>query len=134
MAFSIEGRVPFLDYRLVEYVFTRGADLRIVGGWTKWLQRMSVADVLPDDIVWRRDKVGFETPEVEWFQTSQAHLLDLLSSSDGEEYLDLDYVRRQVPHLLHDVRGTRKVWRWINLVVWLRLFRDSQNGTGPHAP
>ena len=134
MAFSIEGRVPFLDYRLVEYVFTRGADLRIVGGWTEWLQRMSVADVLPDDIVWRRDKVGFETPEVEWFQTSQAHLLDLLSSSDGEEYLDLDYVRRQVPHLLHDVRGTRKVWRWINLVVWLRLFRDSQNGTGPHAP
>src|SRR5262249_54850474 len=63
MAFSIESRVPFLDYRLVEYVFTRAPHLRIHDGWTKWIQRKAIDTKLPSNIVWRRDKVGFETPE-----------------------------------------------------------------------
>lgn len=123
MAFAIEARVPFLDYRLAEYVFTRAPHLRIRDGWTKWVQREAVADILPQEIVWRRDKVGFETPERQWLEAGKDRLLDLLSSGIGAEYLDLSYVQSELPALLTQPGGTAKVWRWANLVLWLKVFR-----------
>ncbi|HMA35655.1 MAG TPA: asparagine synthase-related protein, partial [Chloroflexia bacterium] len=122
MAFGIEARVPFLDYRLVEYAFTAAAPWRIHAGWTKWIQRAAVAGVLPEAIVWRRDKVGFETPEGAWLQAGRAHLLDLLSDDPvAGTYLDLPAIRRALPALL-DAGQTGQVWRWVNLVLWLRQF------------
>ncbi|HKP53261.1 MAG TPA: asparagine synthase (glutamine-hydrolyzing) [Chloroflexia bacterium] len=125
MAFSIEARVPFLDYRLVEHAFTQAAPLRIHKGWTKWVQRMAVRDLLPKEIVWRRDKVGFETPEAQWMKDGRQHIIDMLHADDtGSEYLDLAAVRRQAPALLDRPGGPAQVWRWLNLVVWLRCFAD----------
>jgi asparagine synthase (glutamine-hydrolysing) len=121
MAFSIESRVPFLDYRLVEYVFTRAPHLRIHDGWTKWIQRKAIDGKLPADIVWRRDKVGFETPEQQWFRAGKSHLLDLLGDDSAADYLDMDYVRREAPGLI-DSGNTGIVWRWVNLVLWLNRF------------
>jgi asparagine synthase (glutamine-hydrolysing) len=121
MAFSIESRVPFLDYRLVEYVFTQAPNLRIHDGWTKWIQRVAIEDKLPEEIVWRRDKVGFETPEQQWFKAGKSHLLDLLNSDVAAGYLDMPYVRREAPGLI-DSGNTGKVWRWVNLVLWLEKF------------
>lgn len=62
MAHSIEARVPFTDYRLVDYVFSIPGIYKIRHGWTKWLLRLAVEDILPPDIVWRTDKLGFATP------------------------------------------------------------------------
>ncbi len=62
MAHSIEARVPFTDYRLVDYVFAIPAAYKIHRGWTKWLLRLAVKDLLPPEIVWRRDKLGFAAP------------------------------------------------------------------------
>ena len=62
MAHSIEARVPFTDFRLVDYVFSIPAAYKIHRGWTKWLLRLAVKDLLPSEIVWRRDKLGFATP------------------------------------------------------------------------
>jgi asparagine synthase (glutamine-hydrolysing) len=126
MAFSIEARVPFLDYRLVEYAFTDAAPLRIHQGWTKWVQRAAVADLLPAEVVWRRDKVGFETPERQWLAAGQSRILDLLNAdSTGSEYLDLPAIRRAVPALLETAAGATQVWRWVNLVLWLRRFESA---------
>lgn len=122
MAFAIEARVPFLDYRLAEFVFTQAGHLRLRDGWTKWVQRKAIANDLPQEIVWRRDKVGFETPEKQWLAAGQDKLLQILSSNEGAEYLDLDYVRRELPNLLNEPGGTARVWRWVNLVMWLNAF------------
>ena len=62
MAHSIEARVPFADHRLVDYVFAIPASYKIHQGWTKWLLRLAVKDLLPPEIVWRKDKMGFATP------------------------------------------------------------------------
>ena len=62
MGHSIEARVPFTDYRLVDYVFSLPAAYKIHNGWTKWLLRLAVKDLLPPEIVWRKDKVGFVAP------------------------------------------------------------------------
>jgi asparagine synthase (glutamine-hydrolysing) len=122
MAFSIEARVPFLDYRLVEYVFMQAPHLRLQDGWTKWIQRQAVAGMLPEGIVWRRDKVGFETPERQWLEAGKERLMDLMASGVGAEYLDLGYVRKELPGLLAKPGGTGQVWRWANLVLWLGAF------------
>ncbi len=123
MAFSIEARLPFLDYRLVEFVFTRAASLRIRDGWTKWIQRKAVAGLLPDEVVWRRDKVGFETPERQWLYEGRHRLLDALSCAGPGigEYLDLPVIRAQLPRLLEQGE-TGRVWRWVNLALWLDCF------------
>ena len=122
MAFSREARVPFLDYRLVEYAFTAAAPWRVHAGWTKWIQRQTVADRLPSTVVWRRDKVGFETPELAWLRAGQNHLLELLApDSRVADYLDLSAARAAVPGLLA-AGQTGIVWRWANLAGWLRAF------------
>jgi asparagine synthase (glutamine-hydrolysing) len=66
MAHAVEVRLPFLDHSLVEFLFSLPPELKIHKGWTKWLLRKSVEDVLPTEIVWRKDKVGFEPPQKIW--------------------------------------------------------------------
>ncbi len=81
MAFSIEARVPFTDYRLVEFAFSPAMkDLKIHKGWAKWVLRRAGHGVVPEDILWRRDKMGFGTPE--------AHLVQVLAKASGARYLD----------------------------------------------
>jgi asparagine synthase (glutamine-hydrolysing) len=62
MAFSIEARLPFLDYRLVNFVFSLGEKYKIQNGWSKNILRQSMRDILPEEIVFRKDKKGFPTP------------------------------------------------------------------------
>ena len=59
MAHSVEARVPFTDYRLVDYVFSIPGIYKIHNGWTKWLLRLATKDLLPEEIVWRKDKTWF---------------------------------------------------------------------------
>lgn len=68
MAHSVEVRLPFLNYELVEFLFSLPPHFKIRNGWTKWLLRKSMEGVLPDAIVWRKDKVGFEPPQLKWMQ------------------------------------------------------------------
>lgn len=66
MAHSVEARVPFLDYRLVERVLGMPGEYKIARGWTKRLLRDGLKGILPEPIRQRRDKLGFATPEQEW--------------------------------------------------------------------
>jgi asparagine synthase (glutamine-hydrolysing) len=61
-------RLPFLYHPLVEFLFTLPPHFKIHDGWTKWLLRKNVESLLPKEIVWRRDKVGFEPPQKAWMQ------------------------------------------------------------------
>ncbi|HVG12559.1 MAG TPA: asparagine synthase (glutamine-hydrolyzing) [Flavisolibacter sp.] len=71
MASSVEVRLPFLNHELVEFLFTLPAHFKIRNGWTKWLLRKTVESKLPEEIVWRKDKVGFEPPQKNWMQNSE---------------------------------------------------------------
>ena len=67
MAFGIESRVPFVDHAFVEWLATLPADMRLSGGWTKRILRDSLCAVLPESVRARKSKLGFLTPEAEWF-------------------------------------------------------------------
>jgi asparagine synthase (glutamine-hydrolysing) len=64
MAFSREARVPFLDYRLIEFAFALSDECKLHDGWDKALIRKS--GILPEPIARRRDKMGFVTPQDAW--------------------------------------------------------------------
>lgn len=66
MAHSIEVRLPFLQHQLVEFLFTLPPQFKIHQGWTKWLLRKALASQLPEEIVWQRNKIGYEPPQKEW--------------------------------------------------------------------
>ena len=66
MAHSREVRLPFLDHRVVEFVFSLPDSFLLRDGWTKWILRQAISDLLPKEVVWRVEKVGFEPPQTEW--------------------------------------------------------------------
>jgi asparagine synthase (glutamine-hydrolysing) len=66
MAFSIETRVPFMDYQLVEFSLGLPAECKIKNGYTKYILRESMIGILPEEIRKRISKLGFSTPQAEW--------------------------------------------------------------------
>ena len=70
MAHGREVRLPFLSHELVEFAFTLPSHFKIREGWTKWILRQSMKEQLPEDIVWRKDKIGFEPPQKKWMQNA----------------------------------------------------------------
>ncbi len=67
MHFSIEGRVPFLDFNLLRNIFSLPDQAIINKGWNKNILRQSIGNLLPKFISQRRNKIGFTTPESQWF-------------------------------------------------------------------
>lgn len=66
MAHSREIRLPFLYHELVEFLFSLPPGFKIHNGWTKYIQRISFEDILPQEITWRKDKIGYEPPQKKW--------------------------------------------------------------------
>ncbi len=66
MASSCESRLPFLDYRLVEFILSISLNQRFRDTQTKWILRQSMKDINIASVINRNDKIGFATPEKEW--------------------------------------------------------------------
>ncbi len=95
MAFSIESRVPFLDINLVELLLSAKPEMNMKNGWTKYLFRKAMNGRLPDNICWRRDKKGFETPQKLWMSKGSFHesLLDWTREKEhpASEYVSTNF-------------------------------------------
>jgi asparagine synthase (glutamine-hydrolysing) len=123
MAVGVEARVPFVDYRLVEFSLKYTADARIRDGWTKWVLRQAMDDVIPPEIAWRRDKIGFQTPEESWLRSWFAARPDFFGNSAlSGAYLELPAVRQELDEWSRGAGDASRVWRWINLELWLKVW------------
>lgn len=80
MAFSVESRMPFLDYRLAEFLSGVGSRYKIHAGWSKYIARRAFDKKLPDSITWREDKMGWPIPEKTWFEGPLKKWFDIYSS------------------------------------------------------
>ena len=71
----MEARLPFLDFRLVEASLSISSQHKIKDGWTKFILRKCMEGMLPDAVVWRKSKLGFNSPEKTWTRSykSQMH-------------------------------------------------------------
>ncbi len=89
MASSIEVRLPFLDYRIVDFLINQPVARKLKSGWTKHLLRESVTE-LPEAIRWRKDKKGFSTPEAAWMKGELgAHIGDCMQHHSQLQELGL---------------------------------------------
>ena len=68
MFFSIESRMPFMDHRLIEFNASIPSNYKIYKGWNKYYARLAFQNKLPNEIVWRKDKMGWPSPQEEWLK------------------------------------------------------------------
>jgi asparagine synthase (glutamine-hydrolysing) len=125
MRFSIESRVPFLDYRLVEQTLSLQNDSYIKKGMTKYILRESMKSILPEKIRLRYDKMGFETPEDEWFREDCfVNMINEILNNPSDEfkkYIDTEITKKMYDrHLNREINCSRDIWKWINLDLWLK--------------
>ena len=129
MRFSVEARVPFLDHRLVERTIPMADDQFIHKGMTKHILREAMKGRIPEPIRIRRDKVGFETPEAEWFRTPlfSAYIRDMLGSQRFKTRGIVDATkagRIYDDHLERRSDRSRDIWKLIHLEKWFQHFVD----------
>lgn len=128
MAFSIEARTPFLDYRLVEYGLTLPYRERINGEWTKHVLRRAMDGILPNDVTWRRDKKGYPTPFAEWLRDEfRADAEEIINSPEfrGRGIFDTAVVdAKWAEHVGAARDNSWNVWRWLSVEFWFRTFID----------
>jgi asparagine synthase (glutamine-hydrolysing) len=125
MAFSIETRLPFLDYRLVEFAFSLPDDEKIQGVMTKSILRRALAGRVPASILGRTDKMGFETPTDVWLRGKFASEARRRLNAPGPLHDWVDPVRMGAE--LDDYLAGRRaiglqVWRWLSLESWSRQY------------
>jgi asparagine synthase (glutamine-hydrolysing) len=122
MAFSREVRLPFLDHRLVEFLFAIPVEQKISDSTTKVVLRNSICGIVPEEIRNRKDKLGYAPPEASWLRGPLRFWVEELFSSAKfrqREWSDpriVDAVWRRF--LNGESQFYTSVWRWISLEVW----------------
>jgi asparagine synthase (glutamine-hydrolysing) len=126
MLHSVESRVPFLTPALVEFAFRLPERFHIApDGTSKSLFRRAMRGIVPDAILGRRDKIGFQTPELEWLRQLRPWLEEVLAppSAEAVPMLRPAAMRAELDAVLAGrARFDWRVWRWVNLVRWSQLY------------
>jgi asparagine synthase (glutamine-hydrolysing) len=122
MAFSIESRVPFLDHPLVEFVLSLPTDMKFRDGWSKYVQRCAAGGLVPDEIRWRRDKVGFATPQRAWHHATAGRISDVVARAKLPEFLDKRRIQETILGDIDRPAHQSEYWQAIFLLRWMQLF------------
>ena len=110
---SIETRLPFMDYRLVEFGVSIKPEYKIKYGWTKYILRKGADGIIPAEVVWRKNKVGFESPDKIWLADSKP----MLEAINESQILKL--LTNYIPDFKSDYV---KLWKYYNIAKWEKIF------------
>ncbi|MEH7383526.1 asparagine synthase (glutamine-hydrolyzing) [Bacillus sp. JJ1533] len=134
MAESIEARVPFLDYRMVEFAARIPSKLKINRNQTKYLMKKAAEDFLPNEIIYRKKQM-FTVPIGEWFKKD---LKDLTYNVLlDEKTLNRGYFNREAieqlldEHMNNKKDRTRELRSLLILEIWHRMFIDNLYSNPP---
>ncbi|MGH9928221.1 MAG: asparagine synthase (glutamine-hydrolyzing) [Pyrinomonadaceae bacterium] len=123
MAWSIESRVPFLDYRVVEFLAGLPDRLKLRRAETKIVLREAMQGIVPDAIRRRRDKLGFATPEEVWLCRKEPQWFRqcvMAAAEAAPELFDHDRVEKLVDDVIAQRRPfSSAAWRILCLGRWL---------------
>src|SRR3569833_1813259 len=118
MASSVESRMPFLDYRVVQFAFSLPATDNVGGRENKHILRAAMRGLLPDCVVDLRAKIGFSAPTPSWLQdpSVQSWLRDIVHDSSFASHGLID---RNKFVAAFDRAAARGEWRWQDSVrLW----------------
>jgi len=125
MAFSIESRVPFLTKDMAELALSLPEEFLVdMGGRTKAVFREAMRGIVPDEILDRRDKIGFATPERQWMESLGSWIDETLAQAKDIPFVKLPEARREWTAIREGKASFDwRVWRWVNYVKWVELFK-----------
>jgi len=125
MAFGLEGRVPFVDHRVVEFGLSLPDSLKLRGGQGKWLLKRWAERRLPRDHLYG-PKRGFHVPIGEWLQGEllQGLRQKLPGNPAIREWFDSDGVRLLIDQQAAQGGAAREIWCLLQFAIWHRLFVD----------
>jgi asparagine synthase (glutamine-hydrolysing) len=128
MHYSIEGRMPFLDHRLADIV--TGIDPRafLVNGQRKNLLREACADLVPEAVLARHDKIGFYTPLSRLLCEEAAWVKETVCGEAARSIglFNVEWMNRQCDALVGDPGLSdcaNYIWRALAVTIWVRVFR-----------
>jgi asparagine synthase (glutamine-hydrolysing) len=128
MANSLETRVPFIDYRLIEFIESLPPGLKLKGLTGKYLHKKAVEKWLPKKVIYRKKK-GFANPIEEWFRKAMRPYVEeclLAPDSAAGIYFDQGYIRSL---LERDRTGReqlrRHIYLLVSFVLWHKTFISS---------
>jgi asparagine synthase (glutamine-hydrolysing) len=118
---SVETRLPFLDYRVVEFGLNLSASMKLKNGWMKYPLRRAMSALLPDAVAWRKRKVGFEAPDGHWLPRLRATMLESVQRSELlRELFAMKSEPLRVQHL-----ALPKLWQLYVAALWANEFSVS---------
>ncbi len=124
MAHGLEARVPLLDHELVELAASIPADVKFRGGQMKHLLKSTYADTLPQEIVERRDKMGFPVPLQEWFSGPLRDLVGDVFLTQRDRRREFFNTTAILANFDKAERFSRKLWGLLSLELWHQSFHD----------
>ncbi|KAB7889878.1 asparagine synthase (glutamine-hydrolyzing) [Poseidonibacter ostreae] len=114
MKHSIEARLPFIDYNVLETALNIDNNFKIKQGWTKYILRKTIEKLLPDNVVWRKNKCGFEAPSSLWLKSIEA---DIEKSIFNSKIIKEITTSIDIKKLDNKTR-----WRLFNISKWEALY------------
>lgn len=131
MAFSIESRVPFLDYRIVEFAIALDGKYKISNQWTKWIIRKACRDYLPKEVAKRKNKMGFPAPFARWLREGRSRdELKRIIYEFGERNIvpkeTIDQLYRA--HVDGEADYSDILFRIYNIELWYKMCNKLEKG------
>jgi asparagine synthase (glutamine-hydrolysing) len=129
LANSVVSRSPLFDFRLVEFAFSLGNNLKIRNGETKYILRKAKRDQLPASIIKDSRKVQFSEPGAQWLRGPlKAFALSLKDNKNSRlsafvhgralnADIDSFFQEKQA-----DGSAKWRLWRILSAEAWLRAY------------
>ncbi len=124
MSIPVEARLPFLDFRVVDFAFSLPPEYLIRNGWHKWLLRHSMTSFLPNDVLWRKRKMGFPFPIKEWLSFSKSTVKNNIHDLNIP-YVDTNKLLSSYDELME--YRPDQLWRLICICLWWRRMIDNRS-------
>lgn len=132
---SVEIRMPFMDHRIVSFVNSLPYSSKIGNGYTKRIVRDALDPYLPKEVTWRKSKVGFSSPIVDWMQndlrewfmdtvnSSSFLRSDLISNPEGLK----TKITQIVDGKINDFTVAQKCWSDFSPYIWEKAVLRKKN-------
>jgi asparagine synthase (glutamine-hydrolysing) len=137
MAHGVESRMPFMDWRLVTFVIGLPPETKFGGGYTKRILRDAMRGIAPEKILSRINKIGFNSPMIEWFNGGMKPLIHKVLNHKlwiESPFWNGRILREQVLQktddrawTYNDWGTTLNIWTLMNVVLWQLLFVERTN-------
>ena len=121
MCCSVETRLPFIDYRAMQTALNIDVKHKIRDGWTKYILRKIIDGKLPGNVVWRKNKLGFNAPDSTWLNAYEATMIEEIRSSNILRHIcDMDQLLKRYKSM-----NMRLKWRIYNIAKWEKVYNVS---------